>query len=469
MIRYKKYQVTGEDSPLKGLWYARPVIEETFDIEKLAKHMSNHNTPYSSGVIKGVLADMVSCTKELILDGKNVKLDDLAIFSVGIVSKKGAQSAADFSLANNVKGLKLRARATGELSNAQINLDGHRVGVDGLTLEHAGLGDGGAVEAPQLREVGDGLAEQARPVLHDLTLIEHGIGEAAADLVHVDDKGPGLVGHAVYRHVLGELLHLHAVADEILLHEIGVGDVPLGGGIGGNHVILGIELAVFVLFPEVLLHLVVLGDEPLLRLRGLLVVQGPAEELQLVQIQVVLVLGHIGGVADETVFAHGDGGLVVFAALHRVADGAVEQGIGGRVVGGHVVGGVLIPAGGGVVACLHGDVVPGLVVLGGAVLLGVFAGGVIDGVHGGHVAEGPGALQGVIHEQVILQIGLVGRGAGLDLQLGPGIVDEAVQLHQGDGLPLDQVGGGHLGLDLGLIGAVTVQVKALHVAPLIVL
>ena len=109
MIRYKKYQVTGEDSPLKGLWYARTVIEETFDIEKLAKHMSNHNTPYSSGVIKGVLADMVSCTKELILDGKNVKLDDLAIFSVGIVSKKGAQSAADFSLANNVKGLKLRA------------------------------------------------------------------------------------------------------------------------------------------------------------------------------------------------------------------------------------------------------------------------------------------------------------------------------------------------------------------------
>lgn len=177
----------------------------------------------------------------------------------------------------------------------------HRVGVDGLIFEHAGLGDGGAVEAPQLREVGDGLAEQARPVLHDLALIEHGIGEAAADLVHVDDKGPGLVGHAVYRHVLGELLHLHAVADEILLHEIGVGDVPLGGGIGGNHVILGIELAVFVLFPEVLLHLVVLGDEPLLRLRGLLVVQGPAEELQLVQIQVVLVLGHIGGVADETV------------------------------------------------------------------------------------------------------------------------------------------------------------------------
>ena len=44
MIRYKKYQMTGENSPLKGLWYARPVIEETYDTERLAKHMANHFT-----------------------------------------------------------------------------------------------------------------------------------------------------------------------------------------------------------------------------------------------------------------------------------------------------------------------------------------------------------------------------------------------------------------------------------------
>ena len=41
MIRYKKYQLTGENSPLNGLWYARPVIEETFDIERLAKQLSS--------------------------------------------------------------------------------------------------------------------------------------------------------------------------------------------------------------------------------------------------------------------------------------------------------------------------------------------------------------------------------------------------------------------------------------------
>lgn len=154
MIRYKKYQMTGENSPLKGLWYARPVIEETYDTERLAKHMANHNTPYSAGVVKGVLTDMISCIKELILDGKNVKLDDLAIFSVGIVSRKGATSAADFTLADNVKGLKLRARATGELSNAQINLEGQMkeaavYNPDGGTTEGGGGNPGGGSDGDQ--------------------------------------------------------------------------------------------------------------------------------------------------------------------------------------------------------------------------------------------------------------------------------------------------------------------------------
>ena len=58
------------------------------------------------------------------LQVKHVKLDDLAIFSVGIVSDHGAASAQEFKVSEHVKGLKLRARATGELSNEQINLAG---------------------------------------------------------------------------------------------------------------------------------------------------------------------------------------------------------------------------------------------------------------------------------------------------------------------------------------------------------
>ena len=67
-----------------GKWYARAVCDETVDIKGLAAHMASHNTPYSTGAIHGMLKDMVNCTKELLLDGKNVKIDDLAIFSVGL-------------------------------------------------------------------------------------------------------------------------------------------------------------------------------------------------------------------------------------------------------------------------------------------------------------------------------------------------------------------------------------------------
>lgn len=79
MIRYKKYQNQTKSTPLSGKWLARAVADETLDTRALAEHMAKHNTPYSQGAIHGVLKDMTSCIKELLLDGKNVKLDDLAI------------------------------------------------------------------------------------------------------------------------------------------------------------------------------------------------------------------------------------------------------------------------------------------------------------------------------------------------------------------------------------------------------
>jgi len=79
--------------------------------------MSKHNSPYSSGVIKGVLTDMVDCIKELLLDGKSVKIDDLAIFGVGI------RTLEEFSLEKNITGMRLKARATGNLSTTNLKLD----------------------------------------------------------------------------------------------------------------------------------------------------------------------------------------------------------------------------------------------------------------------------------------------------------------------------------------------------------
>lgn len=122
MIRYKLYQNSNASSSGYGKWYARAYVEETYDTDKLAEHMSDHNTPYSAGVIGGVLRDMIDCIKELILDGKNVKLDDLAIFSAGITST-GAESVEEFSATSNITKVRLRARATGDLVSSALMRD----------------------------------------------------------------------------------------------------------------------------------------------------------------------------------------------------------------------------------------------------------------------------------------------------------------------------------------------------------
>lgn len=114
MIRYKVYQNKSQTSPTRGKWYARAVTEEMVDVNGLAEHMARHNTPFSKGVITGILVDAVNCIKELVLDGKSVKVNDLAIFSGGIITKP-ADSFNAFSAAENIKGYRLRARATGEL------------------------------------------------------------------------------------------------------------------------------------------------------------------------------------------------------------------------------------------------------------------------------------------------------------------------------------------------------------------
>ena len=123
MILYVLRKNNNSESPSFGQYYAYPVIEETVDLDGLAAHMAAHNTPYSKGAIKGVLADMCACIKELLLEGKNVKIADLAIFSLGIKNSSGALSPDDFSVSKNIQGVKFRARATGCFIAKSINLE----------------------------------------------------------------------------------------------------------------------------------------------------------------------------------------------------------------------------------------------------------------------------------------------------------------------------------------------------------
>ena len=140
MIRYILKQNKNKKSNAFGKYYAYPVIEETVGLDALADHMSNHNTPFSKGAITGMLTDMVECIKELLLEGKNVKLPDLAIFSIGIKNDGGAEDSEEFSVSKNIKSVKLRARATGELISTNLNL------VASLKKATALLGSGSSSE-----------------------------------------------------------------------------------------------------------------------------------------------------------------------------------------------------------------------------------------------------------------------------------------------------------------------------------
>ena len=124
MIRYKKYQNRIKTSANYKKWYARAVADETIGIDELSEHMAQHNTPYSKGCIKGVLRDMVDCIKELLLEGKSVKIPDLAIFYVGIKNMPGgAETEEAFNVGENVKNVRMLARATGSLSPKKLDLD----------------------------------------------------------------------------------------------------------------------------------------------------------------------------------------------------------------------------------------------------------------------------------------------------------------------------------------------------------
>ena len=122
MIRIVLYQNTNQKiAEACGKWFPRVVSDETIGLEELAAHMASHNPPYSKGAILGMLTDAAACTKELLLLGKNVKFADIAIFSLGLKVKGGAPTKENYNVTKYILGLKLRARATGELKTENLD------------------------------------------------------------------------------------------------------------------------------------------------------------------------------------------------------------------------------------------------------------------------------------------------------------------------------------------------------------
>ena len=120
ILKYKMVErINPQNKEEDPKWYAKAVQDRTVDFEALCTHMSEHNSPYSRGVIHGVLTDMLDCVKELVLDGKSVRLGDLGLFSVGLKTKD-ALTREMWTVASHLKGVTLNVRNTKTWSNREL-------------------------------------------------------------------------------------------------------------------------------------------------------------------------------------------------------------------------------------------------------------------------------------------------------------------------------------------------------------
>ena len=108
---------TGENAG-KELWYATVVTDREMNFEEFVDHISSHNSPYSRGTVHGVMMDMLDCLKELILDGKSVRLGDLGLFSIGMSSR--GEVSRDKVTSASVEGIHLLVKNTKNWSNSEL-------------------------------------------------------------------------------------------------------------------------------------------------------------------------------------------------------------------------------------------------------------------------------------------------------------------------------------------------------------
>ena len=102
-------------------------------IEKFAKHITSHGSVYSRAdisailyiaVISAILYIAVDCMREMLLEGKKIRLGDLGDFSL-LLTSKGAEDADKFT-AQNITGVKVQWEPGQEFKNlrddAEFNL-----------------------------------------------------------------------------------------------------------------------------------------------------------------------------------------------------------------------------------------------------------------------------------------------------------------------------------------------------------
>ena len=146
MIRFKKYQNTNPCSSCYGKWFGR-AVHELVEFEDFVEHMAKHHCVFSEVTIRGVLIEMEVCLRELLLEGKAVRFDELGIFRIGLKTR-GRNREADFT-ANDVEGVRLnlhlgrRFRAADLFNDAKIR-EAEKYAVGVVFDDEGGNGGGGS-------------------------------------------------------------------------------------------------------------------------------------------------------------------------------------------------------------------------------------------------------------------------------------------------------------------------------------
>ena len=93
-------------------------------IEKFAKHITSHGSVYSRADISAILYMAVDCMREMLLEGKKIRLGDLGDFSL-LLASKGAETADKFT-AQNITNVKVQWEPGQQFKNllddAEFNL-----------------------------------------------------------------------------------------------------------------------------------------------------------------------------------------------------------------------------------------------------------------------------------------------------------------------------------------------------------
>ena len=105
--------------------YAFLQTRGTLSIDEIADHMVSHGCNYDRGDIIAILVKLVSCSKELMLDGYRIQLGDLGKLYLTCQSD-GAKSKEDFTRAN-IKAINVNFSASKLYSDMIQKVSLHKV------------------------------------------------------------------------------------------------------------------------------------------------------------------------------------------------------------------------------------------------------------------------------------------------------------------------------------------------------